>query len=650
MTARTRPLAIAGVSLLLGASGVFAFASPASAVLYPVVDEASLVAAINSANGSVGVPDVISIGATTIVLTADLPNFTDDVQLVGAGSGATTILATGFDGIGFFGAVGDRIDVTISGLTVSDSLSDGIQADETTLIINDVHVISCDSSGIHASNSDITITGSEFSENAIGVNIDNPGNTVSISSTVSNDNFTLDGVFVSTSAGGSTTLSGISSDSNDGSGVFLTATDPGTTVTATGLTTTGSESDSGVYVLNFAGASVDISGVTSTGNQFSGVYLYADAATIELSDVLTTDNITDGVGIDSSAGGLVQVSDVSAEDNGSYGVRAAGDASEIELSDITATRSGDAGVWLDGVAASQVSLASSTVSANDNLGLRVTGDASTVAVSTTSIVNNDMLLTGSPLAAVRIHSNTNLAVSLTGVTVSGNDRDGEAIDAALGTGSSFALVNSTVSGNSGDISGVIISATGAAVVATAEVSHATITQNTSTAPGFSAGLMTNDVTTSVSNSIIAGGVGGDDFQVGDNFAPVQVVTVDYSLVQTANAAGDARLAAGTGNIVGTPALLGPLANNGGPTQTHLPIAGSPVVNAGEPAIVGAPATDQRGLARISQGRIDIGSVEIQVAALAATGVDAASLVPIAGSLLLLGALVLLASRRRTRRA
>jgi hypothetical protein len=40
------------------------------------------------------------------------------------------------------------------------------------------------------------------------------------------------------------------------------------------------------------------------------------------------------------------------------------------------------------------------------------------------------------------------------------------------------------------------------------------------------------------------------------------------------------------------ARLGPLANNGGPTQTHALLAGSPAIDTGDDA--GAPAFDQRG--------------------------------------------------------
>ncbi len=59
-------------------------------------------------------------------------------------------------------------------------------------------------------------------------------------------------------------------------------------------------------------------------------------------------------------------------------------------------------------------------------------------------------------------------------------------------------------------------------------------------------------------------------------------------------------------------LLGALADNGGPTFTHLPQTGSPVIDGGTNS--GCPATDQRGFTRVGQGAAcDIGAVEVQVA-------------------------------------
>jgi hypothetical protein len=64
-------------------------------------------------------------------------------------------------------------------------------------------------------------------------------------------------------------------------------------------------------------------------------------------------------------------------------------------------------------------------------------------------------------------------------------------------------------------------------------------------------------------------------------------------------------------------LLGPLADNGGPTLTHALLPGSPAINAGDPTAVagvnGVPLHDQRGApyTRVFGGRIDMGAFEAQ---------------------------------------
>src|SRR5262249_33845043 len=57
--------------------------------------------------------------------------------------------------------------------------------------------------------------------------------------------------------------------------------------------------------------------------------------------------------------------------------------------------------------------------------------------------------------------------------------------------------------------------------------------------------------------------------------------------------------------------LGPLLDNGGPTWTLAPLAGSPVLDAGNSK--NGSAVDQRGLTRIVGSAIDIGAYEDQLA-------------------------------------
>jgi hypothetical protein len=70
------------------------------------------------------------------------------------------------------------------------------------------------------------------------------------------------------------------------------------------------------------------------------------------------------------------------------------------------------------------------------------------------------------------------------------------------------------------------------------------------------------------------------------------------------------------NILGRDPILGPLMSNGGPTQTHALLAGSPALNTADPSgckdTAGTLlATDQRGSPRTAGGRCDIGAYELQ---------------------------------------
>lgn len=64
---------------------------------------------------------------------------------------------------------------------------------------------------------------------------------------------------------------------------------------------------------------------------------------------------------------------------------------------------------------------------------------------------------------------------------------------------------------------------------------------------------------------------------------------------------------GLGDLPNTNPTLGPLADNGGPTQTHALLYGSPAINAGTND--GCPPADQRGVMRPLLGTCDIGAYE-----------------------------------------
>ncbi len=85
---------------------------------------------------------------------------------------------------------------------------------------------------------------------------------------------------------------------------------------------------------------------------------------------------------------------------------------------------------------------------------------------------------------------------------------------------------------------------------------------------------------------------------------------DYNLVFDNTDSGSSF--SGTHNILGMDPKLGPLANNGGPTQTYALLAGSPAIDKALDSQ--APLTDQRGVTRPQGSHADIGAYEYQAPA------------------------------------
>jgi predicted outer membrane repeat protein len=198
-------------------------------------------------------------------------------------------------------------------------------------------------------------------------------------------------------------------------------------------------------------------------------------------------------------------------------------------------------------------------------------------------------------------------LTVTNSTVSGNVVEtSQPADANGGGGfflydvTRFHLTNSTVSSNTAVAGGGIV---------TFVFERPVITLTNSTLYGNSAeiggGVRMLVVTPTVSavNTIIAGNTGGDC--LGGTI-----------LSRGHNINGDDSCGlAGSGDMNGTDPLLGPLGDHGGPTLTHLPLAGSPAIDAGDDSL--CPPTDQRGYARPDHGKVygiavcDIGSVEVR---------------------------------------
>ncbi len=183
------------------------------------------------------------------------------------------------------------------------------------------------------------------------------------------------------------------------------------------------------------------------------------------------------------------------------------------------------------------------------------------------------------------------------------------------------LTNCTVSGNNARYDSGGIKNRG-----TLTLLNTTITANTVTSTSgvgaaiYSTGL--EEIT--VKNSIIAGNGQGeplvteDGLVAGKEQAEVSNLFISGTAVNSLgyNIVGDDATNdfIGQGDVINNNPMLGPLADNGGPTMTHLPQANSPAIDAGTNTEI--PSTDQRGVTRPQDGdgdgtaTCDIGSVEV----------------------------------------
>jgi uncharacterized repeat protein (TIGR03803 family) len=180
---------------------------------------------------------------------------------------------------------------------------------------------------------------------------------------------------------------------------------------------------------------------------------------------------------------------------------------------------------------------------------------------------------------------------------------GGGVGGAIANQGVLRVTNSTFSGNSAGFSAGALRNSGDMIL-----SSCTFTRNTASectdCEGVPAVIVHVGTVATLRNTIVGGNTNtlGAHRDLSGEFT-----TSDYNLVeQPAGFVLD-----GTNNLVGLTPLLGPLADHGGPTLTHLPLAGSPAFDAGDPG--NCPATDQRGVARPLGGRCDIGAAEADVA-------------------------------------
>jgi hypothetical protein len=544
---------------------------------------------------------------------------------------------TGGDSTFFGGAISSNEDLTLTGLVVSQNANQldggGIWC-AGNMTITDcaiTHNTAGDGGGGIVAESNLTITGSEISYNtasgigsgralAGGIEFNSilGGNTLQITDSLITNNATAFG-------GGGIRITN-----------YLPARNP-TVVTISHSTVSGNTIDphspvsgGGIYAYRtnlvisdcvISNNQIHSSGFGNGGARGGGLFLFNGSlsmiGTIVSGNSISGSGATDGGGIYAGVNGIgsrnspVTITNCAITNNSAGrdggGIWSGLSNTTIANSDISHNTAGRRG---GGINANGLTVTSSLIALNSTYGDSGSGggiyigglNVGTATITHSSILQNSTSGNGSTGGGVYSKGQ----ITLTNSTVSGNSTSGPGA-------------------NGGGVFGLnrVVLATG------------TVTGNHVDDPSAkTGGVYMGSSLLDISNSIVAGNMaagGQPDLRAIGN------MNRRFSLIGSNSGTGLGEAPVGSpdsfGNLIGGPIhgaidpKLGSLAYNGGPIfldgskmLTQMPLAGSPAINAGDPAAVAGgsgfgavPASDGRGapFTRIFGGRIDMGAIEVE---------------------------------------
>jgi uncharacterized repeat protein (TIGR01451 family) len=233
----------------------------------------------------------------------------------------------------------------------------------------------------------------------------------------------------------------------------------------------------------------------------------------------------------------------------------------------------------------------STLSENSATGFGGLGGAISNAVAATAMVISNSTLSNNSAVNTGGAIHTASATVIINSTLSNNTAGsgGGIRNLAL-----LGIINSTISGNSAVEGGGILSSLGAVGLTNVTITNNRATDSSATAGG---GIKRTGGLFRLDNTIVAGnfkgaapGTTASDIEGGNVGA-----ASSYNLIGAGGAGG---LTDGTNNnqigVALSDLRIGPLASNGGPTQTHALLAGSPALDAGDNTLIPKDFLDQDG--------------------------------------------------------
>lgn len=398
-------------------------------------------------------------------------------------------------------------------------------------------------------------------------------------------------------------LSGVTVRNSDAGALQIGA---GIAVNLYDVTITGSNSSSGNAISNAGTLSMHnclLDGNGSNVNSNYGAINNAAGAQLDLTDSEISNSIGSGL-INAGTAHLLRVT-LTGNIN-TWGFPDGGGVSNngtVTVTDSTVNlnqaKSSGGGIYSSGV----TNIIRTTVQSNTAGGISATANATivdsrildnTATIGATAITGRDLDISGTVFAGnaevspsqvpvIRLNGGVN---NISATTISDNISFYGAIFVNQNT--TLNLSNSTISGNTGLLSGAVVSN------GDSHLNNVTIADNLG-----NGALHSGDGVGSISmgNSILYNNT---------RLGSLTNCNVVYPITSTGyNISSDASCSlAGTADLNSTDPLLMPLAGNGGLTQTYALAAGSPAIDGGDPAS-GCEPNDQRGISRPLDGDGDL---------------------------------------------
>jgi predicted outer membrane repeat protein len=398
----------------------------------------------------------------------------------------------------------------------------------------------------------------------------------------------------------------------DGGGILNAGT-----LTVTNSTLSGnSASGAGGGILNSAGAALTITNSILSGNSASGGLgggaIRNDGSAVTITNsTLSGNSAGNGGGIRTEVGTLTVTSSTFSGNSAFLGggiLIAVGSTVTITNSTLSANSGTGGGIFNSGMlTVTNSTLSSNSTGSTGSGGGIYNANPGMITLTTSTLSGNSAFTAGGIL------NEGGGTVTIASSTLSGNFAIGarpgaEGGGGAIANAGALTITNSTLSGNSaGGFGGGAIYGGG-----TLTIASSTLSGNFAFGGGFAGGAAGGGIrgtVTHVRNTIIAGNTAPT--------APDLAGDLGSQGSQGYNLIGNTQGGSGFDptDLLNVDPLLGPLQDNGGPTQTMALLAGSPALNAGEPAQLGV--ADQRGVVR--SGGVNIGAYQASAASLVFIG-------------------------------